>query len=151
MKLVSGDDTCEKNFIYISGREFEEFLLTFGHIEIVNAEEVFEKEHDIYEYEIIYDIWLQNFVDNNRLVFRIYSSVVDNVTRDCGKDSIKIIPFDIENEIPLLKKQKRVYRVGTWKDNFNTRIVEIIDALLYIGCIKKIIKSKIVDNNEDVK
>ena len=62
-----------------------------------------------------------------RLKVVIYSSISKGVSRDKGKDAIRLVPFweDDKGEWKSLGKGRKIYRVQTWKENLAKAIAQV--------------------------
>jgi hypothetical protein len=58
------------------------------------------------------------------LCLRVYSSVAHGISRECGKDAIRVaLVFRLEDgKIKGVGRSKRVHRIGTWKKNLQQRL-----------------------------
>ena len=119
-------------FTVISHEDMDGFLWGLGY------------EHTVHPaYEYVYEKTIHRYIYRTggfRTVVRVYSSVDirTEVTRDKGKDAIRVVPLIIPGEhmreehgmkeaYPF-RKEKRVHRVKNWKANLEKRLdaVEII-------------------------
>lgn len=59
----------------------------------------------------------------------IYSSISQGVSRDKGKDAIRLVPFwkDDKGEWKSLGKGRKVYRVENWRENLERAVKEVGD------------------------
>ena len=59
------------------------------------------------------------------IIIRVCSSIVENeISRDCGKDAIRVFAYDIAKGKGYIKT-KRVYRIGTWAKNLEKTVMDV--------------------------
>jgi hypothetical protein len=77
--------------------------------------------------EYIFEFPLSN---SPHIVVRIMTSIIESgVSRDCGKDAIRVYAADIKNAKGYIKT-RRVYRIGTWRENLKRVATEVFQAAL---------------------
>jgi len=86
---------------------------------------------------------------NQKYIYvKIFSSIVDGVSRDVGADAIRVLAWDKESKRPILSSEKRVNRTDNWSENLKKKINEVVTKQLDIktctilGCGGKIIRIK---------
>lgn len=59
------------------------------------------------------------------IIIRVCSSILENeLSRNCGKDAIRVYAYDIQAGRGWIKT-KRVYRIGTWRKNLHKTIMDV--------------------------
>ncbi len=94
------------SYTQVNQKDFENVLSEIGQWKIINQEGV---------KETIYGM------DN----IRIYSSLVNGVSRDVDKDAIRAIVWDMVADLPYKPSEARVYRVEGWRKNLKERILKV--------------------------
>lgn len=95
------------SYIEISQESFESLLTELGKCERVK--DSFAKEN----------IYLLN--DN----IKIYSSIVDGISRSVGNDAIRVLAWCSISNLPIKSSEARIYRVDTWAKNLRERIQKV--------------------------
>lgn len=70
-------------------------------------------------------------VSINNINIKIFSSLVNGLSRDVGTDAIRVVGWDIENDKAILSL-KRVNRTYNWCENLKERINETVDKIISI-------------------
>lgn len=78
--------------------------------------------------------------DDDRFAIKIFSSIHknNNVSRNVGKDAIKIVAiyYDDNNRAWVVSKFKKIYRTKNWAFNLRTRIINIKYSFVGNPCNK---------------
>ena len=92
----------------IMQREFEEVLTKNG-----------------YKWKIVADLRAKEtiyLIESDGVSIKIYSSIVDGVSRGVGTDAIRTVGWDLVSNLPVMSSEARVYRTENWKSNLVQRI-----------------------------
>lgn len=106
------------SYTQIKQEDFEKVLSEIGQWTIIKQEGV---------KETIYGM------DN----IRIYSSIVNGVSRDVDKDAIRVMVWDSVTNLPYKPSEARVYRVEGWRKNLKDRILKTKEEILTYPKCKK--------------
>lgn len=68
-------------------------------------------------------------VSINDIHIKIFSSIVDGVSRDVGSDAIRIVGWDIKSDRPIMSSEMRVNRTENWSENLKSRINSVVTKL----------------------
>lgn len=71
-------------------------------------------------------------IESDGVHVKIFSSIVDGVSRGVGTDAIRTICWDPVSNFPVVSSEARVYRTDNWRSNFIQRIEDIKLKMLYI-------------------
>ncbi len=79
---------------------------------------------------------------------KVFSSLVDGVSREVGTDAIRVLAWDKPSKRPIMSSEKRVNRTDNWAENLKKKINEVISkqvdfpTCLIPGCGGKIVPIK---------
>lgn len=89
----------------------------------------------------------------NNIYVKVFSSIVDGVSRDVGSDAIRVVGWDKQAKRPIMSSEMRVNRTDNWTENLKKRIADVVSKQLDIkkcpikGCGGKINHIKYKDRN----
>jgi hypothetical protein len=118
--------------------QFKGFLAQWIHSEFPSYEsDWLFKDGDWRKEPITIDEYCFLLPLNQHAVVKVYSSVDRNtdVSREVGKDSIKIVLAKRTDLKPIRPKFTHVYRIETWKENFRIHLREALES--YLGRLLK--------------
>lgn len=127
------------SYVKITQKEFEDVLNNLGKSGYSWLEWK-EENHNIREK--IYMVKI-----NDKYV-KVFSSLVDGVSREVGTDAIRVVAWDKSSKRPIMSSEKRVNRTDNWRENLKKKINEVIskqvDFLMCTipGCGGKIVPIK---------
>lgn len=72
-------------------------------------------------------------IKNTRVVVAVFSTIVKNNSRSCGKDAIRIILLDPKNG-KMIASTTRINRVEGWEDRMKERVYNLVEELPKYRC-----------------
>lgn len=109
------------SFVTISVEEFEEFVSSLG----------FNYEREVFTQELVFSIPLELVrVEKADVSVKLYTSIniCSNLSREKGKDAIRVVLFDRNSQRPL-GKQKHTKRTVGWQRRLRDKIFSLILSL----------------------
>lgn len=101
-----------KEYCEIRYPTFKGIMDKFGFEEI----ELPDINERVFDYEI------------NGIVVRVYSSIVEDTSRKCGEDAIRVCAIDPRTDTGLVRN-KRINRIMTWRKNLIDRLEKTFEAI----------------------
>lgn len=108
-------------YVEISKKWFEHTLNNLGKSGYTWEEIVDEKAK-----ENVYMVHINN------MHMKVFSSIVDGVSRDVGEDAIRVVGWDVVSNRPISVAEGRVNRTENWADNLKIRINTVLSKLVEI-------------------
>jgi len=66
----------------------------------------------------------------NDIHLKVFSSIEDGVSRDSGKDAIRVVGWDITSDRPISSSEMRVNRTENWSENLKKRINDVVSKVV---------------------
>ncbi len=69
-------------------------------------------------------------VSINNIHVKVFSSIVDGVSRNVGLDAIRLVGWDITSDRPITSSEMRVNRTDNWAENLKVRIQTVVSKVI---------------------
>ncbi len=79
------------------------------------------------EQKTLEDVYM---VSINGVHIKIFSSVVDGVSRNVGSDAVRVVGWDVESDRPIMSSEMRLTRTKNWSDNLKLRIQKVVSKII---------------------
>lgn len=99
----------------ITQEEFEDVLNLKGY--------KWSKIQDSFAKENVY------LIESDGISVKVYSSIVDGISRGAGADAIRTVGWDPISNLPVMASEARVYRTEGWRENLVARIEGVKDKM----------------------
>lgn len=66
----------------------------------------------------------------NDIHVKIFSSIVDGVSRGVGSDAIRVVGWDLQSDRPISSSEMRVNRTANWSVNLRNRIEMVVSRVV---------------------
>lgn len=106
-------------YVEISGKEFEYVLNHLG-----KSGFSWKKLDESMAKESVY------MVSINDIHIKVFSSIVDGVSRGVGSDAIRVVGWDVKSDRPIMSSEMRVNRTDNWSDNLRKRIHTVVSKVV---------------------
>ncbi len=98
-------------YVEIKQKEFEDVLTTKG-----------------YKWQIVTDSYAREtvyLIESDGIFVKVFSSIVDGVSREVGADAIRVVAWDPVSKLPVMSSEGRVNRTDGWRGNLVARIDDV--------------------------
>ena len=110
------------SYVEISGKEFEYVLSHLG-----KSGYTWKELDESNAKESIY------MVSINDIHIKVFSSIVDGMSRGVGSDAIRVVGWDVRSDRPISSSEMRVNRTDNWADNLRKRIQTVVSKVVSLG------------------
>jgi len=69
-------------------------------------------------------------VSINDIHIKVFSSIVDGISRNVGKDAIRVVGWDLQSDRPISASEGRVNRTDKWAENLKSRIQTVVSKVV---------------------
>lgn len=114
-KNIVSVKTAKSGYVEIRQEEFEETLSRRGY--------KWERVADPVAKEAVY------LVDFGGIYVKIYSSIVNGLSRGVGTDAMRVVAWDHVSYLPVISSEGRVNRTAGWRENLVVRIESAKDKM----------------------
>lgn len=71
-------------------------------------------------------------VSINNIHVKVFSSIVDGVSRGVGSDAVRVVGWDIQSDRPIMSSEMRVNRTDNWSNNLRDRINTVVSKIMNV-------------------
>lgn len=71
-------------------------------------------------------------VSINNIHIKVFSSIVDGISRGVGADAIRVVGWDNVSDRPISPSEGRVNRTDNWSENLKKRIETVVSKVVNI-------------------
>lgn len=114
-KNIISNKATKSGYVEIKQGEFEEILSRRGY--------KWERVTDPIAKEAVY------LVDFGGIYVKVYSSIVNGLSRGVGTDAMRIVAWDHVSNLPVISSEGRVNRTSGWRENLIVRIESAKDKM----------------------
>jgi len=69
-------------------------------------------------------------VSINDIHIKVFSSIVDGVSRGIGADAIRVVGWDVRSDRPITLSEIRVNRTDNWAENLRKRVQTVVSRVV---------------------
>lgn len=69
-------------------------------------------------------------VSINDIHIKVFSSIVDGVSRGIGADAIRVVGWDVRSDRPITSSEMRVNRTDNWAENLRKRVQTVVSKVV---------------------